>query len=142
MKVLFDGGLLEHVGTERSAKVIATLLRGLVECNLAYLEKHPRTPHPYKAGLRYIREHKSERWKSIPKVLADGGGDCEDLAAYAAASSSFTKGSPSNWSSAGSAPAAAASTTSWCADRAVTSIRASGSACEPREGGDVSCRPC
>jgi hypothetical protein len=85
MEVLFDGGLLEHVGTRRTAKVISMLLRALVECNLAYLEEHPETPHPYRAGIRYRREKRAERWKSIPKVIADGEGDCEDLAAYLAA---------------------------------------------------------
>lgn len=86
MKVLFDGGLLEHVGTRRTAKVIAILLQALVECNLDYLEKYPDTPHPYRAGIRYRREkRRKERWKSIPKIIEDGEGDCEDLAAYLAA---------------------------------------------------------
>src|SRR5262245_24224384 len=85
MRVVFDGGLLETVGPKQSSQILGTLLKALVQCNLAFLEKNPRTPHPYKAGIRYMREHKGERWKSIPKVLRDGGGDCEDLAAYAAA---------------------------------------------------------
>src|SRR5688572_6795147 len=85
MKVLFDGGLLEHVSTSRTAKVISMLLRALVECNLEYLEQHPETPHPYRAGIRYTREKGKERWKSIPKIIEDGEGDCEDLAAYLAA---------------------------------------------------------
>jgi hypothetical protein len=85
MKVVFDGGLLEHVGASRTAKVITMLLRALVECNLDYLEKHPNTPHPYRAGIRYRREDGKERWKSIPKIIEDGEGDCEDLAAYLAA---------------------------------------------------------
>lgn len=85
MKVQFDGGLLEHVGTRRTAKIILMLVRALVECNLDYLEEHPETPHPYRAGIRYRREVRAERWKSIPKVIEDGEGDCEDLAAYLAA---------------------------------------------------------
>src|SRR5688572_7448047 len=89
MQVLFDGGLLEHVGPKRTAKVLALLLQALVECNLAYLEEHPNTPHPYRAGIQYRRESGGERWKSIPKILEDGEGDCEDLAAYLAAYLAF-----------------------------------------------------
>jgi hypothetical protein len=85
VKVVFDGGLLEHVGPKETAKVLTVLLRALVECNLDYLEKHPETPHPYRAGIQYQREESGERWKSIPKILRDGEGDCEDLAAYLAA---------------------------------------------------------
>ncbi|MCC7383921.1 MAG: hypothetical protein IT384_18910 [Deltaproteobacteria bacterium] len=89
MRVVFDGGLLETVGPKETARVLVMLLRALVECNLDYLRKHPRTPHPYEAGIRYEREHGSEIWKSIPKILQDGGGDCEDLSAYLAAYLSF-----------------------------------------------------
>lgn len=46
MKIVFDGGILEHVGPKRSAEVMTLLLRALVECNLEYLKKHPKTPHP------------------------------------------------------------------------------------------------
>ena len=68
MKVVFDGGLLEHVDTRRTAKVIMMLLRALVECNLDYLEAHPDTPHPYRAGIRYRREQGQERIR-IPVVV-------------------------------------------------------------------------
>jgi hypothetical protein len=89
MKVVFDGGLLEHVGPKKTAQVLMQLLKALVECNLAYLEKHPNTPHPYKANVRYAREKHGEQWKSIPKVIQDGEGDCEDLASYLAAFLAF-----------------------------------------------------
>jgi hypothetical protein len=89
VKVVFDGGLLEHVGPKRTAKVLTMLLKALVECNLAYLEKHPNAPHPYRAGIRYARERRGEAWKSIARVLKDGEGDCEDLAAYLAAFMAF-----------------------------------------------------
>ncbi len=94
MRVLFDGGLLEHVPPKRTAKVLTMLLKALVECNLDYLEQNPDTPHPYKAKIKYVREKKSEQWKSIPKILRDGGGDCEDLAAYLAAYLVFKKVKP------------------------------------------------
>ena len=85
MKIVFDGGILEHVGPRRSAEVMTLLLRALVECNLEYLKRHPKTPHPYQAGIRYLREVRRERWKGIAQVLKDGDGDCEDLACYLAA---------------------------------------------------------
>ena len=95
MKVLFDGGLLEEIGSKKSAEIVVLLLKALVECNLAYLEAHPNTPHPYSAGIRYQRERKGhERWKAIPKILEDGEGDCEDLAAYLAAYLAHQKLSP------------------------------------------------
>lgn len=86
MQVQFDGGLLEHVGPRDTARALTWLLRALVECNLAWLREHPDAPHPYRAGIEYRRETPGqERWKSIPKILADGFGDCEDLACYLAA---------------------------------------------------------
>jgi hypothetical protein len=87
MRVLFDGGLLENkMGAKKTAEVISLLLRALVESNLDYLAQYPDTPHPYRAGIRYKREDVGEeRWKSIPKVIEDGEGDCEDLATYLAA---------------------------------------------------------
>lgn len=62
------------------------LLTGLVRCNLAYLARNPKTPHPYLAGIRYKREAKGqEEWWHIGEVLRHGYGDCEDLTAYLAA---------------------------------------------------------
>lgn len=44
-------------------------------------------PPIYASGVRYRREPKEirEEWKTIPVVLADGHGDCEDLACWRAA---------------------------------------------------------
>jgi hypothetical protein len=86
MRVLFDGGLLENkMGAKKTAEIITLLLRALVESNLDYLARTPNAPHPYRAGVRYKREEGEERWKSIPKIIEDGEGDCEDLASYLAA---------------------------------------------------------
>lgn len=69
-----------------AAKVIGKLLTGVVASNVSYLRRHPRTPHPYKAGIRYQREPRGrEHWKGIRQIIADGHGDCEDLASYLAA---------------------------------------------------------
>lgn len=83
MRVLFDGGLLEHMDTEESVRVFLALLEQLVVTNLAWLRKHPDTPHPYHSGVVYRREGRGrERWKGIKKIVEDGEGDCEDLAAF------------------------------------------------------------
>lgn len=84
MRVLYDGGLLEHMTERESAEAMLDIMRALVRGNLAYLKRYPQTPHPYKSGVRYRRE-RSEHWKGIPAILGDRHGDCEDLASYLAA---------------------------------------------------------
>ncbi len=64
---------------------VAILLEALTVLDLIWLRDHPLTPHPYRAGIRYIPEDGSEEWPEIPFVIARGGGDCEDLAAWLAA---------------------------------------------------------
>lgn len=59
------------------------LLGVLVQANVVWLRQHPGTPHPYRAGIRYVREAAgSEEWQGIAQVLQARGGDCEDLSAY------------------------------------------------------------
>lgn len=70
MRVMFDGGILDELGMEDSARVLMALLRALVEANVRYLKNHPKTPHPYRARIRYRRESKGhERWKSMISVF-------------------------------------------------------------------------
>ena len=87
MKVIIDAGLLEGgMSAEAAARVIGGLLSGVVRANVDYLRRHPWTPHPYRAGLRYQREPRGqEHWKGISQILRDRHGDCEDLSAYLAA---------------------------------------------------------
>lgn len=68
-------------------------LRGLRLC-LALLTtanvqalKTGKFPRLYASGVRYRRERPEEResWRTIPVVLAEGHGDCEDLASWRAA---------------------------------------------------------
>jgi len=67
-------------------RAVGALLRALFEFDLEYLEMHPATPALYRAGVRYEREPEGqERWLSIPHVLAQRWGDCEDLACWRAA---------------------------------------------------------
>lgn len=68
---------------ELDPETIAICLDALFRIDLLYLKRHPKTPHPYRAGVRYQREPKGqERWASIPKVIERGQGDCEDLACW------------------------------------------------------------
>lgn len=63
---------------------IIHLAEALCQCNLIYLRFHPGTPGLYQSRVVYKEEgyKESEDWKDIPHVLADGFGDCEDLATW------------------------------------------------------------
>lgn len=61
------------------------LLEGLVLVNVEILANSDLPPL-YESGVRYQREGRREDWKSADRVLRDGHGDCEDLAAWLAAS--------------------------------------------------------
>lgn len=64
-------------------RALQILLWTLVHLNELYLERFPGTPRLYDAGVRYLREpHRYEQWIPIPKVLRQGGADCEDLCAW------------------------------------------------------------
>ena len=74
---------------ESSEAVLRLLLEVLCAADVLYLQEHPRTPPLYRAGVRYREERAHvvggpipEEWKAIPYVLADGFGDCEDLACW------------------------------------------------------------
>lgn len=58
------------------------ILAYLVSANRAYLRRHPRTPSIYDSGVHYRREPGHEQWKTIPEIISDGYGDCEDLACW------------------------------------------------------------
>lgn len=58
----------------------------LTEANVAFLREHPDTPSLYASGVRYgIETMGLDDWNAIPFVLAQGIGDCEDLACWLAA---------------------------------------------------------
>ncbi|MBZ0116640.1 MAG: hypothetical protein K8H88_06590, partial [Sandaracinaceae bacterium] len=78
---LFRGEPARHY----SERVLSVLLRTLVRANLLYLRTHD-APRLYEAGVHYEAEpYPQEEWKGIAAILADGQGDCEDLATYRAA---------------------------------------------------------
>jgi hypothetical protein len=65
-------------------------LECLVALNRIYLRTHPRTPHIYKAGVRYLRDADegtqetppAELWLTIPDCISAGGADCKVLSAW------------------------------------------------------------
>lgn len=58
----------------------------LTNIDVDYLHQYPQTIGIYRAGVMYRSEGMGiESWKSIPILLQDGFGDCEDLACWLAA---------------------------------------------------------
>lgn len=69
-----------------SEEILRLLLAALCRADVLYLQANPNTPDIFKAGVRYRREPDGiEEWRSIPYVIANGEGDCEDLACWLAA---------------------------------------------------------
>lgn len=65
---------------------IEALLEGLVRLNLSQLRRG-KAPPIYSSRVRYKREAPGrEDWQSAAKANRAGNGDCEDLAAWCAAS--------------------------------------------------------
>ncbi len=71
---------------------LALPLEALTVQDARYLRSHPRTPAIYKSGVRWKMEgvnpctgRPAEHFATVPEVLAQGWGDCEDLAAWRAA---------------------------------------------------------
>jgi hypothetical protein len=72
----------ERWSRHASEQVLDVLLEALVQVNGLWLRLNPTTPHPYRAGIQYIREDGTEEWLAIPEIIREGGGDCEDLACW------------------------------------------------------------
>ena len=61
-------------------------LETLFKLDVAYLRDYPDSPKIYESGTVYRPEPVGEEnWKTIPIILTDGFGDCEDLACWRAA---------------------------------------------------------
>ena len=66
-----------------SGPVLDRLLPALVGLNEDWLRQTPRAPDLYRSGVRYQAEPMGqEQWLTIPFVLRQGFGDCEDLACW------------------------------------------------------------
>jgi hypothetical protein len=72
-----------------SRRAVERALDALTAYNRAWLADlrgvSGRTPRLLSSGVRYQREQGREQWWPIPRVLATGYGDCEDLASWLAA---------------------------------------------------------
>lgn len=63
---------------------IKPILDALVGINRLYIRAH-HVPPLYRSGVRYLQEPEDgrpEEFAAIPKVLARGWGDCDDLAPW------------------------------------------------------------
>lgn len=72
--------------------MLGRMLDLMVAENVDYLRAHPETPRLYQAKgpdgqpIKYVREDMGiEEWQEIPAIIAQGWGDCEDLASWLAA---------------------------------------------------------
>lgn len=66
---------------------IECLLEGLVRLDLSQLRRGLAPPVYAQRRVRYQREERGrEEWQSAAHAMKTGGADCEDLAAWAAAS--------------------------------------------------------
>lgn len=64
---------------------LGDMLDMLLTWNVRYLER-VGAPALYASGARYLPERRGEeQWRSIPHLLANGGGVCHSLACYRAA---------------------------------------------------------
>jgi hypothetical protein len=92
-RVIFELDLFQGPAQRiESEAVMRLLLEALTAANVVFLKYHPNTPSIYAGGVRYEREIPGsmpgcfpsnaipEVWKTIPYILRDGFGDCEDLA--------------------------------------------------------------
>lgn len=78
--------IVRIVAPAHGPRALRLLLQVLTDLDAIAL-KTGRFPPIYRSGVRYQREPRRIRecWKTIPAVLADGHGDCEDLACWRAA---------------------------------------------------------
>lgn len=82
------GGFTVQVPIFRDAELrgadlglVRDVVRALAAWNREYLTVYP-APRLYTGGVVYRPERGTELWRVAPYVLADGHGDCEDLAAF------------------------------------------------------------
>lgn len=67
-------------------RALNIFVRALCAYNVLWLQRHPSTPELLKSGVRYMAQPPGvERFKPIPLVLAQGAGDCDQLAPWRAA---------------------------------------------------------
>lgn len=98
--VLFDLNLFPTEDErDSSQKRVLVLLEALTLCNQFYLQEHPETPWMYQSGIVYklpaqfesgakeggVAGYRGEVFRDIPRILENGGGDCDNVASWRAA---------------------------------------------------------
>jgi len=98
--VLFDLHLFPDESERASSqKRVLVLLESLTLINQFYLEEHPETPLIYKSGIEYklpaqfgageaeggVPGYSGEVFRDIPRIIENGGGDCDNVASWRAA---------------------------------------------------------
>lgn len=75
-----------RVGATREDSLRA-LVRVVHDLNRQFLRHNPETPALYRSGVVYQREPRiiREEFATIPQVIAQGWGDCDDLAPWRSA---------------------------------------------------------
>lgn len=75
-----------RVGETREASLRA-LVKVVHDLNRQFLRHNPNTPALYRSGVIYQREPRNirEEFATIPQVIAQGWGDCDDLAPWRSA---------------------------------------------------------
>lgn len=69
-----------------SAASLNAMLEGFVRMQQQLLHRRERTPPLYMSGIKYRNEPPGQdHWATVPEVLKQGWGDCEDLAGWRAA---------------------------------------------------------
>lgn len=98
--VLFDVSLFQDESERaNSQKRVLVLLEALTLCNQFYLAEHPDAPLMYQAGIKYkipaqfgtssgeggVPGYRGEVFRDIPRIIENGGGDCDNVACWRAA---------------------------------------------------------
>jgi hypothetical protein len=89
---LLSGAFDDGEPRELHRQTLIIWLEALFKQNIAWLRAHPEAPSLYESNAQFRPRFRYERepigqedWKDIPTVIADGHGDCEDLACWRAA---------------------------------------------------------
>lgn len=78
------GSALPLLGLPSKADIYAAALEGLVQVNSLLLDKDPRIPPIYAAGVRW-RGIPHNNWRRADQIAGEGWGDCEGLSSWRAA---------------------------------------------------------
>lgn len=71
----------------RRGESLSALVKVVHDLNLSFFRAHPKFPSLYASGVKYGEEPRElrEQFCTAPAVLAQGWGDCDDLAPWLSA---------------------------------------------------------